>query len=54
MRGFEVVTSDDRLVGHVADVRDGYLIVESGHVRKADIPCRASSSTPWTRRRRHS
>ena len=38
MRGFEVVTSDDRIVGHVADVRDGYLIVESGHVRKARHP----------------
>src|SRR3954447_11334116 len=38
MRGFEVVTSDDRMIGHVADVRDGYLIVESGHVRKARHP----------------
>src|SRR3954451_18759522 len=38
MRGFEVVTSDDRMIGHVADVRDGYLIVESGHLRKARHP----------------
>ena len=38
MRGFEVVTSDDRVVGHVADVRDGYLIVESGQLRKARHP----------------
>ena len=38
MRGFEVVTSDDRVVGHVADMRDGYLIVESGHLRKARHP----------------
>lgn len=38
MRGFEVLTSDDRMIGHVADVRDGYLIVESGHVRKARHP----------------
>ena len=38
MRGFAVVTSDDRLVGHIADTRDGYLIVESGHLRKARHP----------------
>jgi hypothetical protein len=38
MRGFDVVTSDDRLIGHVADMRDGYLIVESGHLRKARHP----------------
>jgi hypothetical protein len=38
MRGFEVVASDDRVVGHVADMRDGYLIVESGHLRKARHP----------------
>ena len=38
MRGYEVVTSDDKVVGHVADVRDGYLIVESGHVRKSRHP----------------
>ena len=38
MRGFEVVTSDDRVVGRVADLRDGYLIVESGHLRKARHP----------------
>jgi hypothetical protein len=38
MRGYEVVTSDDRRVGHVVDVRDGYLIVESGHMRKSRHP----------------
>jgi hypothetical protein len=38
MRGFDVVTSDDRVVGRVADMRDGYLIVESGHLRKARHP----------------
>ena len=38
MRGYEVVTSDDRTVGHVADVREGYLIVESGHLRKSRHP----------------
>ena len=38
MRGFEVVTSDDRMIGHVADVQEGYLIVESGHLRKARHP----------------
>ena len=38
MRGYEVVTSDDKIVGHVADVRDGYLIVESGHMRKTRHP----------------
>jgi hypothetical protein len=38
MRGYEVVTSDDRVVGRVADVRDGYLIVESGRLRKTLRP----------------
>ena len=38
MRGYEVVTSDDKVVGHVADVRDGYLIVDSGHMRKTRHP----------------
>src|SRR5207342_1422224 len=38
MRGFDVVTSDDQVVGRVADMRDGYLIVESGHLRKARHP----------------
>lgn len=38
MRGYEVVTSDDRAVGEVVDVQNGFLIVESGHVRKARHP----------------
>jgi hypothetical protein len=38
MRGYEVVTSDDRVVGQVVDVRDGFLIVESGHLRKSRHP----------------
>jgi len=38
MRGYEVVTSDDRAVGHVVDVRDGYLIVESGRWLKTRRP----------------
>src|SRR5262245_43804448 len=38
MRGYQVVTSDDRAVGHVSDVRDGYLIVESGWLRKSRHP----------------
>ena len=38
MRGYEVVTSDDRVVGKVVDVRNGFLIVESGHLRKSRHP----------------
>jgi hypothetical protein len=38
MHGYEVVTSDDRLVGEVVDVRDGFLIVEFGHVHKSRHP----------------
>ena len=39
MRGaIDVVTSDDRVVGRVADVRDGFLIVESGRLRKSRHP----------------
>ena len=38
MRGFEVVTSDDRVVGTVMDVRHGFLIVESGRLRKSRHP----------------
>jgi hypothetical protein len=38
MRGYEVVTTDDRVVGEVVDVRDGFLIVESGHVHKSRHP----------------
>jgi hypothetical protein len=38
VRGFEVVTSDDRVVGTVTDVRHGFLIVESGRLRKSRHP----------------
>ncbi len=38
MRGYEVVTSDDRAVGRVVDVREGYLIVESGRLRTSRRP----------------
>jgi hypothetical protein len=38
MHGYEVVTSDDRVVGEVVDVRQGFLIVESGHVHKSRHP----------------
>lgn len=38
MRGYEVVTSDERTVGRVTDVRNGYLIVESGHLRRSRRP----------------
>ena len=38
MRGYDVVTSDDRVVGTVLDVRHGYLIVESGRLRKTRHP----------------
>jgi hypothetical protein len=38
MRGYVVVTSDDRTVGHVVDVRNGFLIVESGRVHKSRRP----------------
>ncbi len=38
MRGYEVVTSDQRVVGRVADVRDGYLIVEAGRLHKSRRP----------------
>src|SRR3954466_4845903 len=34
MQGFEVVTSDDCKIGHVAEVRDGHLIVEHGLLKK--------------------
>jgi hypothetical protein len=35
MEGFEVVTSDDCRIGHVAEVRDGHLIVEHGLLKKS-------------------
>ena len=38
MRGYEVVSSDDRVVGTVMGVRDGFLIVESGRLRKSRRP----------------
>ena len=38
MRGYEVVTSDDRVVGHVVDVRHGFLVVESGRIHKSRHP----------------
>lgn len=38
MRGYEVVTSDDRVVGRVVEVREGFVIVESGRLRKSRRP----------------
>jgi hypothetical protein len=38
VRGYEVVTSDQRVVGRVADIRDGYLIVEAGRLHKSRRP----------------
>jgi hypothetical protein len=38
MRGYDVVTSDDRGVGRVVDVRNGFLIVVSGRLRKSRHP----------------
>ena len=38
MRGYEVVASDRRAMGRVAEVKDGYLIVESGRLRKLRRP----------------
>jgi hypothetical protein len=38
VRGYEVVTSDDRVVGRVLDVRHGFLIVQSGRLRKSRHP----------------
>jgi hypothetical protein len=38
VRGYEVVTSDDRVVGTVVDVRHGFLIVESGRLHKSRHP----------------
>ena len=32
MEGQDVVTSDERKLGHVVAERDGYVVVESGHV----------------------
>lgn len=38
MRGYEVVTSDERVVGRVVDVQEGFLIVKSGRLRKSRHP----------------
>jgi hypothetical protein len=38
VRGYEVVTSDDRVVGNVLDVRNGFLVVESGRIHKSRHP----------------
>ena len=35
MTGYDVVTSDDRSIGRVVDVRGDYLIVEHGTLRKS-------------------
>ena len=48
MRGYEVVTSDDRRVGNVVDVRDGYLIVSRAGCASRGTRCPASSSTSST------
>jgi hypothetical protein len=34
MEGFEVLTSDDCKIGHVAEVRGGHLIIEHGLLKK--------------------
>jgi hypothetical protein len=34
MEGYDVVSNDDQKVGHVVDKQNGYLIVESGMLRK--------------------
>jgi hypothetical protein len=38
VRGYEVVTSDKRSVGRVVDVVNGYLIVQSGRLRRSRRP----------------
>jgi hypothetical protein len=38
VRGYEVVASDERRMGRVVDVKHGYLIVESGWLRKLRRP----------------
>ena len=38
MRGYDVLTSDDRAVGRVIDVQNGFLIIESGRLRKSRHP----------------
>jgi hypothetical protein len=34
MEGYEVVTSDDHKLGHIAEIRGSTLIIEHGHVKK--------------------
>ena len=34
MEGYDVVSSDDHKIGHVVETQNGYLIVESGMLRK--------------------
>ncbi len=38
MRGYEVVTSDNRGVGRVVDLADGFLVVESGRLFRSRRP----------------
>ena len=38
MRGYEVVASDERSMGRIVDIRRGYLIMESGWLRKLRRP----------------
>jgi hypothetical protein len=38
VRGYEVVASDERQMGRVVDVKHGYLVVESGWLRKVRRP----------------
>jgi hypothetical protein len=38
MHGYQVVTSDDRRVGTVVGIRQGFLIVESGRLRRSRHP----------------
>jgi hypothetical protein len=38
VRGYEVVASDRRAMGRVVEVKDGYLIVASGRMRKLRRP----------------
>ncbi len=35
MEGYEVITSDERELGHVVEIRDNYLILEHGLLRKS-------------------
>ena len=35
MQGYDVVTSDDRKIGHIVEEREGCVIVEHGHMFKS-------------------